>query len=233
MDKHNSAEQFVQGLKKSKDTYVECPHCKMIFSLYTAKMMYGKNPPKDLLAKSQKIVMKAQEKLENLQEQYDIAKDSWKYDLEAKNSDWRNKLDLKYQEFLRKEGLLKEKVRHMKQDVAATQKEIIKEKTQKALLSSRSAIEGHIAELFPLFKKTKINPADLCAMIPTQPVDYVVFDGLFQKDVKAVTFVDVKKGGSQLSHVQKTIKESIEDGHVDFKEIRVNFDKIKGNAVIK
>ena len=156
--------------------------------------MYGKNPPKDLLAKSQKIVMKAQEKLENLQEQYDIAKDSWKYDLEAKNSDWRNKLDLKYQEFLTKEGLLKEKVRHMKQDVAATQKEIIKEKTQKALLSSRSVIEGHIAELFPLFKKTKINPADLCAMIPTQPVDYVVFDGLFQKEVKAVTFVDVKKG---------------------------------------
>jgi len=229
----NSTDDFIQGLKKSKETYVECPHCRNIFSLFGAKMMYGKNPPKDILAKSQKMVLRANKKLADLQNDYDEDIEDLREQKNTLNYQWKNKIYLKNEEFRNKESLLKEKVRHIKNDVAAAQKEIIKEKTEKALLSSRSVIEGHIAELFPLFKKTKINPADLCAMVPTQPIDYVVFDGLFQKEVKNVTFVDVKKGGARLSHVQKSIKESIEDGHVAFKEIRVNFDNIKGKAEIK
>ena len=68
----NSADDFIQGLKKSRETYVECPHCRMIFSLFGAKMMSGKNPPKDILAKSQKQVMKAYKKLTDLQNDYDL-----------------------------------------------------------------------------------------------------------------------------------------------------------------
>ena len=233
MAEFGSAEQFIQGLKKSKNTYVECPHCRFVFSLFAANIMYGKNPPKDLLAKSQKQLTKTLDDYAKLMQRWLDNIEKFKTEKYNINYEWRNKLNLKYQEFLRREGVLKEKVRHMKNDVAATQKEIIKEKTDKALLTSRSVIEGHIAELFPIFKKTKINPADLCAMVPTQPVDFVVFDGLFQKEVKHVTFVDVKKGKSGLTDTQKSIKASVEDGHVDFKEIRVNFDKIKGNAVIK
>jgi len=193
--------------------------------------MYGKSPPKDLLSKSEKQVKKAIQNLESLQIQFDDAKEDWDRKFGDTNYRWRNKLDLKYQQYLNQERLLKEKLRHLKYDVAAANKEVIKEKVQIALLRSRSVIEGHIAELFPMFRKTRINPADLCSLIPTQPIDFVVFDGLFQKEVKSITFLDVKKGKSGLTHVQKTIRDTINDGNVKFRKLRVNFDNVKGNAV--
>jgi hypothetical protein len=119
----------------------------------------------------------------------------------------------------------------LKHDIAAAQKEIIKEKVDRALISQRGVIEGHIAELFPAFRKTKINPADLCALIPTAPVDFVVMEGLFRKEVTQITFLDVKKGGAYLSPVQRSIRDTIKEGNVDFKMIRVNFENIKGNAI--
>ena len=193
--------------------------------------MYGKSPPKDLLSKSEKQVKKAIQNLESLQIQFDDAKEDWDRKFGDTNYRWRNKLDLKYQQYLNQERFLKEKLRHLKSDVAAANKEVIKEKVQIALLRSRSVIEGHIAELFPMFRKTRINPADLCSLIPTQPIDFVVFDGLFQKEVKSITFLDVKKGKSGLTHVQKTIRDTINDGNVKFRKLRVNFDNVKGTAV--
>ena len=94
---------------------------------------------------------------------------------------------------------MKEKVRHMKQDVAATQKEIIKEKTQKALLSSRSAIEGHIAELFPLFKKTKINPHAIPAWgyvnggLDWKTVGPMIYQHLLQLDIPVELYLPNQK----------------------------------------
>jgi len=235
---------FINGLKFAKDIYVECPSCQYLFSLFDCRLMYGKSPPRDLIAKSVKQVKMAQANLDNLKEkfddhiessrtEYDDEVEVWRTKVDDLKQNWRYKLDEQYSDFLHKERTLKEKIRHMKQDVAATNKEIIKEKTKKAVLSSRSAIEGHIAELFPIFKKTRLNPADLCSLIPTQPVDFVVFNGLFQKNVNSVTFLDVKKGKSRLSPVQQQIRDSIHDGHVDFKKMRVNFDSIKGEAHIE
>jgi predicted Holliday junction resolvase-like endonuclease len=221
---------FVSGLKLSKNLYVECPECQFMFSLYSARLVYGKSPPKDMLSNSEKQVSKALEELASFQESFEEEKDKWKTGKEILDSDWRNKLNLRFEEWSSKERTFKEKIRHMKSDVAATQKEIIKEKVDRALLSQRGVIEGHIAELFPLFRKTRINPADLCSLIPTTPVDFVVFDGLFNKEVSKVTFLDVKKGGAQLSSVQKSIRDTIKDGNVEFKKIRVNFDSIKGHA---
>ncbi len=223
-------DSFVEGLKSSKNVYVQCPNCQFIFSLYHSRIFNGKSPPKDLLSKSVSQVRITLEQLESFQEKYEGDKEEWKSKIEEKDQHWRYKIDLKYQEYLNKERLFREKLRHIKSDIAAAHKEIIKEKVDKALLSSRSAIEGHIAELFPVFRKTRINPADLCALIPTSPVDFVVFDGLFQKEVSRITFLDVKKGGATLSHTQKSIRDTIEDGKIEFKKIRVNFDNVKGHA---
>lgn len=237
----DSAKNFISGLKSSKDVYCQCPSCDFIFSLHSSRLMYGKFPPKDQLSKSERIVKKTLEKLENLQGNYEEDMEEWREKMDDSNGNWRQKVvDLQNKWTTRLEytiqdsendiGLLKEKLRHLKYDVAATQKEIIKEKVTRALLSSRSAIQGHIAELFPIFGKTRFNPADLCCLIPTQPVDFVVFNGLFKKNVESITFLDVKKGGASLSPVQKQIRDSISDGKVEFKKTRVNFDKIKGRA---
>lgn len=223
-------ESFIQGLQSSKNIYAECPHCENIFSLYHSRLFYGKSPPKDLLSKSVTQVRNALEQLDIFKDKYEGEKDEWKSKIDERNQFWRYKIDLKYQEYLNKERGLKEKLRHLKSDVAATHKEIIKEKVDKALLSSRSAIEGHIAELFPVFQKTSINPADLCALIPTSPMDFIVFDGIFQKEVTRITFLDVKKGGATLNPTQKSIRDTIADGKIEFKKLRVNFDNVKGHA---
>lgn len=225
------ADNFIHGLKLSKHIYAECPQCQFMFSLYNARLVYGMSPPKDLLSKSESQAKKALEELDLMQAKIEEETENWRTRLQDLDDNWRNKMDLKFVEWLGKERTFKEKIRHMKSDVAATQKEIIREKVDIALLRQRGVIEGHIAELFPLFRKTKINPADLCSLIPTTPVDFVVFDGLFNKEVSKVTFLDVKKGGAQLSSVQKSIRDTIRDGSVEFKKLRVNFSNVKGQAI--
>jgi len=224
---------FIRGLQAAKNIYAQCPNCDYIFSLYNARLMHGKAPPKDFLAESEKQVKKAMQELEVLQEQYENDKQEWEMKVSDLDLRWRTKADLQLQEFINKRRLLQEQLRHIKSDIAAAHKEIIQEKVERAIRSSRSAIEGHIAELFPVFRKTQINPADLCSLVPTQPIDFVVFNGLFQKEVKSVTFIDVKKGSAGLSYVQQSIRDCIHDGKVDFKKIRVSFDEVKGQAQIE
>ena len=217
-------------LKETRHVYTECPNCKFIFSLFNARLMNGKNPSKDLLAKYEKKTKEAIQKNEILEEQYEEKFANLEFNTNERIEKLKIKLAFNQQKFKDDERMYKEKLRHMKNDIAYAQKEIIKEKTEMALLRSRSVIEGHIAELFPFFKKTKYNPADLCALMPTQPIDFIVFNGLFQKDVKSITFLDIKKGKSQLNPTQKSIKNVIESGKIDMKKLRVNFDNVKGNA---
>ena len=101
MAEFGSAEQFIQGLKKSKNTYVECPHCRFVFSLFAANIMYGKNPPKDLLAKSQKQLTKTLDDYAKLMQRWLDNIEKFKTEKYNINYEWRNKLNLKYQEFLR------------------------------------------------------------------------------------------------------------------------------------
>ena len=226
-----AVDDFIEGLKLAKNIYAECPGCNHIFSLHSSRLFYGKNPPKDMLSKSQREVESTLVRLDSLQERYDEDKDNWRMKNDETILAWRTKLDLQFSLWQGRESALKEKVRHMKSDIAAAQKEIIQEKVDRALLSQRGVIEGHISELFPLFRKTRINPADLCALIPTSPLDFIVFDGLFQKDVRSIVFLDVKKGGSGLSQTQRQVRNAVREGNVEFKTIRIDFENIKGTAV--
>lgn len=47
-----------------------------------------------------------------------------------------------------------------------------------------------------------------------QPIDYMIFGE------ELIHFIDVKTGNAQLSNKQKKIKKQIEDGKVEFKEVR-------------
>src|SRR2546428_3331311 len=143
MGNSEHVDRFIQGLKSSKNVYTQCPNCQYIFSLYHSRLFDGQSPPKDLLSKSVSQVRKTLEELESFQDKYEGDKEEWKMKVQNLDDQWRNRLNLKYQEYLYKERGLKEKLRHLKSDVAAIHKEIIKEKVDRALLSSRSAIEGH------------------------------------------------------------------------------------------
>lgn len=248
----SEAAGFIQGLKAARSVYAECPSCSHIFSLHSARLISGKSPPKDFLSKSQKTTERALSELAEIREAFDLAKEQWNADTDQVNEDfanqlemndekwrernarldeaWRGRLELKATQWEGREAALREQLRHLKQDVAAVQHEIIKERVTKALRSQRGVMEGHIAELFPALRKTRFNPADLCALVPTAPVDFVVMEGLFQKEVTRITFLDVKKGGASLSSVQKSIRNTIRDGNVEFKMMRVNFEAIRGTA---
>ncbi len=92
-----------------------------------------------------------------------------------------------------------------------------KEQSRKATLSQRKSSEvriGHIAEkLAPFLEDFPYNPED--AIFAGQPIDYIVFDE------KAVVFVEIKSGKSQLSKKQRHIRDLIKNKSVEWKEIRI------------
>lgn len=224
------AQSLLRGLKAVKNVYVQCPFCTEIFSLHSARLIHGKAPPKDFLSKAQRRVDLAIQRMQRFEERYETEKDDWEQKVSDTEYDWENKLAIKSERWKSQETMMKEKLRHLKSDIAAAQKEVIREKVDKALQRQRGVIEGHIAELFPMFRRTRINPADICALVPTSPIDFIAFEGLFQKNVENILFFDVKKGESGLTRVQRSIRDCIEEGNVDFKKIRVNFNRVRGRA---
>ena len=50
------------------------------------------------------------------------------------------------------------------------------------------------------------------------PIDYVIFEGLSEKQkVEKIIFMDIKSGKARLSQKQKKIKEAVDNKHVQFK----------------
>ena len=73
---------------------------------------------------------------------------------------------------------------------------------------------GQIAEqLVPFLNQFPYDPTR--AQFLGQPIDYIIF-----QDDKII-FVEVKSGNSRLSKKQKLIKSNIEDGNVEFHEVRI------------
>ena len=125
----------------------------------------------------------------------------------------------------------KDREKSLKKNHALLNKEVIKEKTEKSLSSQRSVMIGRLAEIFPMFGKVKgLLPQDLMATVPSQPVDFIWLNGLSNKKVNQITFFDVKTGGAELTPTQNSIRNTIEDGKVDFRKLRISFKNVKGST---
>ncbi len=87
----------------------------------------------------------------------------------------------------------------------------------------RAGIKGKVTEAFaPFLKGFPFKPSE-CKFIG-DPIDYVVFEGLDERDIKGVHLVEVKKDKSNLSEHQKQIKniiDSLNSGSVTFREFRL------------
>ena len=85
---------------------------------------------------------------------------------------------------------------------------------------SAAVVSGRVAEqLVPFSQLFKYDPRD--ARFLGSPVDFVVFDGLEDGNLRAIVFVEVKKGSSKLSDRERQIKEAVERCAVKFDLIRV------------
>ena len=97
-----------------------------------------------------------------------------------------------------------------------------KEIRKEAIEKSRLVLEGKFKEqLAPFLPEFGFNPTD--ARFIGSPVDFVVFDGAAENDIKKIVFLEVKSGKSKLTKKENQIKENIEKGNIEFKELNLNF----------
>lgn len=84
----------------------------------------------------------------------------------------------------------------------------------------RVGIKGKVTEAFAPFLQGFPYKASECKFIG-DPIDYLVFEGLDERDIKGIHLVEVKSGKSKLSKHQKQIKDMINElksKKVKFKE---------------
>jgi predicted Holliday junction resolvase-like endonuclease len=92
---------------------------------------------------------------------------------------------------------------------------------QDAIQRSQSVITGKVTEHFiPFLPQFNFNPKD--ARFIGSPIDFVVFDGLDEENLREILFVEVKTGSASLNKRQRSIKEAIQSNKVKWLEIRKN-----------
>lgn len=91
-----------------------------------------------------------------------------------------------------------------------------------AVKRSNAVKGGQLAEqLAPFLPNFPCNPAD--AHFLGQPIDYIAFSGLCEKNaVDEILLIEVKTGTSQLSAREKGIKQAVEAGKIRYMEYRIN-----------
>ena len=91
---------------------------------------------------------------------------------------------------------------------------------QEAALKSRSVLRGLFSEqLAPYLPDFPYSPTEVRFI--GKPVDFIVFEGMDEKKINSVKFVEVKTGSSQLSQQEKELKNAIEARKVSFEEYRI------------
>jgi predicted Holliday junction resolvase-like endonuclease len=105
--------------------------------------------------------------------------------------------------------------------VAATLPKYIRGMRKDAVQQSRAVTRGQIYEqLVPYLPGFRFNPKD--AQFLGRPVDFVVFDGLDEGDLRRIVFVEVKTGGSKLTTRERLVRDAIRTGRVEWTEIRAD-----------
>lgn len=85
---------------------------------------------------------------------------------------------------------------------------LVKQSVKRSLDTQRSVIKGKIAEeMFPLLMNLfyGYKLADFKFM-GGDPIDYIIFEGLSENQIKSIIFVDVKTGNAKLTERQEVIK---------------------------
>jgi predicted Holliday junction resolvase-like endonuclease len=89
-----------------------------------------------------------------------------------------------------------------------------------AISKSQAVTLGKVTEHFiPYLPEFKFNPQD--ARFIGSPIDFVVFDGLSEGDLRQVVFVEVKSGSSTLSKRERWVRDVIHAGRVAWEQVKV------------
>lgn len=93
----------------------------------------------------------------------------------------------------------------------------LNQEREDAIKRSKAILSGQTLEHFvPYFKDFPYSPSE--AKFLGRPIDFVVFEGLDNKKVQKIIFVEIKSGNSLLNPVQKSIKEVVEKRNIEWFE---------------
>ncbi|HLD04266.1 MAG TPA: Holliday junction resolvase-like protein [Candidatus Nanoarchaeia archaeon] len=113
--------------------------------------------------------------------------------------------------FGKKYGLVKAKMDWQK---------LLPSEREDAVARSRAVLSGQFSEqLAPYLPDFPYKPTEVRFL--GKPIDFIVFEGMDEKNIQEVVFVEVKSGDSQLSTPERTLKKAIEKGKVRWEEYRV------------
>jgi predicted Holliday junction resolvase-like endonuclease len=92
---------------------------------------------------------------------------------------------------------------------------------REAVAGSQAAVAGRVFErVAPYLPGFGYNPRDI--RFVGDPVDFVVFDGLSEGNVRNVVFVEVKTGDGELNGNERRVKAAITERRVEWSLFRVN-----------
>jgi predicted Holliday junction resolvase-like endonuclease len=89
-----------------------------------------------------------------------------------------------------------------------------------AVQRSQAVTVGKVHEqLIPYLPAFPYNPKDVRFL--GSPIDLVVFDGLAEGRVQRIVFLEVKTGGSSLSTRERSVRDVVQAGEIEWAELRV------------
>ncbi len=92
--------------------------------------------------------------------------------------------------------------------------------SREAIKGSQAAISGRVLEKFaPYVPGFAWNPRD--ARFIGDPVDFVIFDGLSEGQLRRVVFLEVKSGAGALNGNERRVKAAVEGRSVEWQLFRL------------
>ena len=99
-------------------------------------------------------------------------------------------------------------------------KEKIPEIREDAIKHSRAVLSGQFSEqISPYLPDFPFKPTE--ARFIGKPIDFVIFKGMDEKKIDEVVFVEVKSGQSQLSGVERSLRNTLQNKNVSWHEYKV------------
>ena len=94
---------------------------------------------------------------------------------------------------------------------------------QDAIAKSQSTLVGKITEHFiPFLPDFTYNPKD--ARFLGSPIDYVVFDGLSEGELKKIVLIEIKTNLGTLTKRERQIRDVVQSGNVEWTQLKRNVE---------
>lgn len=125
--------------------------------------------------------------------------------------------------FFKKYEDTKDKVEKPQVDIIHLQRE----RLARGIARSIAVRLGRVYEaIFPHSPFSKYNPADIF-FFGGKPIDYIVFDGLSERKITQIVFLDIKSGTGSLGDVERQVKRIIkkEKDKIDFQTVHTTKKK--------